>query len=92
MTRIQRDPNIITIIERLLHDEGAAVTIFSQNPEGSGPDNYAIEVSDGWCGYDPPQRFYGYTLLDALSKAEDARTRFSLNPSPLAGEGQGEGE
>jgi len=112
MARLQRTMQSAIRLQakaRLLRDEGAAVTIFSQNPEGSGPDNavtifsqnpegsgpdnYAIEVSDDWCGYDPPKCFYGYTLLDALCKAEKARSeaqRLHKHPTP-SGEGPGVG-
>lgn len=62
----------ICILERLVEDEGASLTFFCENPEGSGPDNHAVEVNDDWTGY-ADRRFCGRTRFDALCQAEDAR-------------------
>lgn len=62
----------MAIINRLVEDEGASLTILCENPEGNGADNHAVEVCDGWTDYEY-RRFYGHTRFDALCKAEDAR-------------------
>lgn len=63
----------ILVLERLVADEGASVTVLCENPEGHGPDNHAVEVCDAWTDY-RDRRFYGPTLFAALSAAEDARS------------------
>jgi hypothetical protein len=73
----------ICVIERLVEDEGAAVTICCPNPEGSGPDNHAVEVCDDWTEYED-RRFMGQTLFAALCAAEDARSA-ARNPNPPEG-------
>lgn len=59
---------IVDAIEELRREEGAAVTICCQNPEGSGPDNEAVEVVAYWTNWQP-LRFQGQTLRLALEGA-----------------------
>ena len=71
----------ICVLERLVEAEGASVTILCENPEGTGPDNHAIEVNDDWTGYQN-RRFYGHSRFDALCKAEDARIEARASEKP----------
>lgn len=63
-------------LEALLGDEGNAVEVLCENPEGTGPDNRAVEVTADWTDW-KPRRFYGHTPLDAIVAAgrEQARRR-----------------
>jgi hypothetical protein len=63
-------------MEALLSDEGNAVQVLCENPEGTGPDNRAVEVTADWTGWEP-RRFYGPTPLEAMlaAGAEQARKR-----------------
>jgi hypothetical protein len=63
-------------LEALLTDEGNAVEVLCENPEGTGPDNRAVEVTADWTNWEP-RRFYGHTPLDAVLAAgvEQARNR-----------------
>jgi hypothetical protein len=72
----------LAIIERLVETEGASVTILCENPEGSGPDNHAVLVSDDWTDWHE-KRFEGRTRYEALCKAEDARIAHRLRRATL---------
>lgn len=63
---------VVCVLERLVEQEGASVTFFCENPDGEGPNNHAVEVSDDWTNYQE-RRFYGHSRFEALCKAEDAR-------------------
>jgi hypothetical protein len=57
-----------TLVERLIADEASSVTLLCENPEGIGPDNYAVDVSAEWTGWEE-ERFEGRTRLECLRKA-----------------------
>jgi len=57
-------------IDELRKNEGAAVTILCDNPEG--PPNVAIEVCDEWTGW-KGRRFEGERLIDCLNDAVRAK-------------------
>jgi hypothetical protein len=59
---------IYAALEELRANEGASLTINCSNPEGTGPDNEAVEVADDWTNWQP-LRFYGSTLRLALGSA-----------------------
>lgn len=58
-------------IEVLRQPEGACVRILCDNPEGSGPDNAAVEISSDWTDW-KPRRFTGHVVADALHAAREA--------------------
>lgn len=58
----------LQLIEVLTREEGSAVTILSENPEGNGPDSHAVEVcglATGW----REVRYYSRTTIEALRAA-----------------------
>lgn len=59
---------IVQAINILRYNEGASVLICCENPEGTGPDNHAVDVTDAWTNWQP-FRFEGRTLLAALTNA-----------------------
>lgn len=59
---------IVEAINELRREEGASVLICCTNPEGSGPDNEAVEVASDWTNWQP-HRFGGSTLRIALENA-----------------------
>jgi hypothetical protein len=59
---------IVAAIEELRREEGAAITINCQNPEGDGRYNEAVEVASDWTNWQP-LRFSGRTLRIALETA-----------------------
>lgn len=64
----------ILVLERLVENEGASVLIVCENPEGTGPDNHAVEINDDWTNW-RDRRFYGRTRFEALCAAEDERSK-----------------
>lgn len=65
---VAQPPSIESMIDILRREEGSSLTIFCQNPEGSGPDNEAITVSAGWTDWED-RRFTGTTLRECLAAA-----------------------
>lgn len=61
----------MAIINRLRADEGASVIILCEAHD-RGLEHQGIAVNDDWTNYQD-RYFYGQTLFDALSKAEDAK-------------------
>ena len=55
-------------LNRLRANEGSSVTLCCDNPEGSGPNNAAVEVVDEWTNWQP-RRFYGSTVYAAAEAA-----------------------
>lgn len=55
-------------MEACLTEEGNAVTVLGENPEGTGPDNRAVEVTAEWTDWEP-RRFTGHTPLEAMLAA-----------------------
>jgi hypothetical protein len=69
MSKATDDAFIIFLaIEELRREEGAGVTINCSNPDGTGPDNEAVEVVSDWTNWQP-RRFEGSTLRLALENA-----------------------
>jgi hypothetical protein len=60
---------VLRLIDQLRADEGNAITILCDNPEG--PPNNAVEVVADWTGWEE-RRFDGATLLEALQAAAAA--------------------
>lgn len=67
---IVRALETVGLIDALRDDEGNAVTISCDNPEG--PPNNAIEVTADWTDWEP-RRFEGDNVLDALRAAAFSR-------------------
>jgi hypothetical protein len=63
---------ICNAIGELTSDEGDAVTILSENPEGNGPDNRAIECCGDWTEWED-ERFYSQHTVDCLEAAVKAK-------------------
>lgn len=65
---------IVACIDQLRADEGATVTLCSDNADFNGLPNCAVEVTDAWTAY-RPETFRADTLLEALQLACAAKER-----------------
>jgi hypothetical protein len=65
---------VVRMIDGLRAGEGSSVDVLCENPEGTGPDNHAVDVFGEWTDW-CPRRFYGQTLHAALAAAVDAKDR-----------------
>ena len=59
---------IVNALHELRDEDGAGVLINCANPDGTGPDNEAVEVTSDWTNWQP-RRFEGQTLKLALENA-----------------------
>lgn len=72
---VEANQQFVTAVACLTADEGDSVTILSQNPEGTGPDNHAIDCCGAWTDWQD-RRTSGRTVLEALMVAAAARAQY----------------
>jgi hypothetical protein len=71
----------VRMLDELRANEGSAVEIGCTNPEGTGPNNEAVDVLDDWTDWEP-RRFYGPTLHAALAAALVAKAQAPEHTTP----------
>jgi len=72
---VEAAQQFVAAVACLTAEEGDCVTILSQNPEGTGPDNHAIDCCGAWTDWQD-RRIAGHTVLAALRLAVALREQY----------------